>query len=137
MKYLSILFIVLMSSTVSVLAQADSSKTITSIDFVQVIDNQFEETEYYYRNNWKVLREMAVERGYIHSFQVLQGEATEEAPFHLLLITTYADKEQYDKREEHFRALIEERGKLKLLNELKPADFRKTLFSRTELRRWN
>lgn len=137
MKYLSILFIVLMSSTVSVLAQADSSKTITSIDFVQVIDNQFEETEYYYRNNWKVLREMAVERGYIHSFQVLQGEATEEAPFYLLLITTYADKEQYDKREEHFRALIEERGKLRLLNELKPADFRKTLFSRTELRRWN
>ena len=53
---------------------------------------------------------------------------TEDNTIEILLITTYANKEQYDKREVHFGELIEKRGELRLLNDKKPQDFRKIAF---------
>lgn len=48
----------------------------------------------------------------------------------MILVTTYADREQFEKREEHFQELIKEKGELELLNEKKPSEFRRTLFSK-------
>ncbi len=100
------------------------------MDFVQVVDKNTKEAIFYYENNWKVLREMALEKDYIASFQLLETTPTESEPFQFILITTYKDKEQYELREAHFSELIQERAELKLLNEKKPGEFRKTLFSR-------
>ena len=110
---------------------------ISTIDFVQVLNENKAEAVYYYQHNWKVLRNMALENDYIHSFQILETPFTEEQPFELMLITTYANKKQYDLREDHFRTLIQEIGELKLLNEKKPAEFRKTLFSKENVRHWD
>ena len=110
---------------------------ISTIDFVQVLNENKAEAVYYYQHNWKVLRNMALENGYIHSFQILETPFTEEQPFELMLITTYSNKKQYDLREDHFRTLIQEIGELKLLNEKKPAEFRKTLFSKENVRHWD
>lgn len=117
-------------------AFAQKTDQLSTIDFVEVLNDHHEETHFYYQQNWKVLREMAVERGYIASFQVLETEPSKEAPFHLMLITTYANRKQYEQREVHFQELIEEKGELKLLNELRPADFRKTLFSKEAVAHW-
>ena len=100
------------------------------MDFVQIINDNREETLFYYNNNWKKLREEAIKKEYILSYQLLDVEATEDAPFDIILITTYIDKEQYDKREEHFSELIEARGPVRLLNDKKPGDFRKILFNK-------
>jgi hypothetical protein len=62
------------------------------MDFVQVLNDNKEEAVYYYQNNWKVLREMALKKDYIHSFQLLETTESEDAPFQLILITTYKDK---------------------------------------------
>lgn len=105
---------------------------ISTVDFVQIIDNNKAEALHYYHNNWKVLREMATKKGFIDSYQFLEVSFTEDAPFHFMLITTYSNKTQFDKREVHFRTLIDERGDLSLLNEKKPGEFRKIVFNKEE-----
>ncbi|MEM6380879.1 MAG: hypothetical protein AAF705_22090, partial [Bacteroidota bacterium] len=60
----------------------------------------------------------------------------EDQPFEFILITTYANNEQYELREDHFQELIKEKGALDLMNEKQPGDFRKTLFNREMVRHW-
>ena len=116
----------LMLSTVSY----GQDQRITTIDFVQILDDQRDEAVYYYQNNWKVLRETAIKKEFIHSYQLLETPFTEEGPFHLMLITTYRDQDQYDLREDHFGELIKARGGLSLMNDKEPAEFRKVLFNK-------
>lgn len=107
---------------------------LTSIDFVQILNENKEEAMYYYLKNWKVLRDMAVDKGYIHSYQLLKTPYSKEEPFQLMLITTYSNQKKYDLREEHFAELIESLGDTKLLNDKKPKEFRKVLFGKENVR---
>ena len=133
MKYLLIVFIL----SVSTLCYGQQNERISTIDFVQILNENKSEAVYYFQSNWKVLREAALKKGYIHSFQVLETPFTENAPFHMMLITTYGNKEKYELREENFRELINERGELKLMNAKKPNEFRKTIFSKEVVRHWD
>ena len=103
---------------------------ISTIDLVQIINNNKEEAIFYYKNNWKVLREMALEKGYIDSFELFEMTADKDDPFEIILITTYKNEWQYEKREEHFTEIMKLKGGLKLLNDKKPNEFRNTVFSK-------
>ena len=116
---------------VSVLVFAQDQK-ISTIDFVQVLNDNKEEAIFYYENNWLELRKMAVDKGYIVSYSILETEPTDEAPFHLVLQTTYPNKDAFDMAEERFQELIKERGPLQLLNDKKTGEFRKILFSKMD-----
>lgn len=105
-----------------------ASEKITSVDFVEILNDKREEALFYYKNNWEKYRKQAQQLGYIESYMLLQTQPTEDAPFHLMLITTYPNQQAFDQREEHFQPLIAAGGGLKLLNEAKPPAFRKTLF---------
>ncbi|WP_303317754.1 hypothetical protein Q4Q34_17725 [Flavivirga abyssicola] len=129
----TIFFIFLATYTIS---YGQKNDKISTIDFVQILNDNKEEAVYYYQNNWKVLRNMAIDKKYIHSFQILETQANEDAPFHLMLITTYLNEAQYKLREDHFSELIKEKGELKLLNDKKPGAFRKTLFSKERTLHW-
>ncbi len=133
MKHLILVFIL----SISTLIYGQENEAITTIDFVQILNENEPEAIYYFQNNWKVLRESAIKKGYIHSFQVMETPYTEDAPFHMMLITTYENKEQYDLREIHFGELIKEMGELKLMNKKKPNEFRKTVFSKEMVRNWD
>ncbi len=133
MKQILLVFIL----SAGTLLYGQRNQTITTIDFVQILNGNESEAKYYFQNNWRVLRESAIEEGYIISFQVMETPFTEEAPFHLMLVTTYRNKEQYDLREENFGELIKELGELKLMNEKKPNEFRKTIFSKEMVRHWD
>ena len=133
MKTAILLFVLGVSS----ISYAQNDSRITTIDFVQILNDNKAEATYYFQNNWRVLREMALEKGYIHSFQVLEVPLSEGESFQLMLITTYTNKGQYDLREDHFAELITEKGELKLMNNKKPSEFRKTLFSKEMVRHWN
>ncbi len=124
---LSILF-----ASFSALAQSD--KRISTLDFVQVQNDNYEETLYYYQNNWNVLREWAIEENYIHSYEFVRTKYSEEQPFHFILVTTYSNKDQFDKREENFAILIKRRGGRRLKNEKQPNDFRKILYGQEAAR---
>ncbi len=73
---------------------------------------------------------MAIKKNQIDSYQLLETTPTKKAPFSFMLITTYKNKAQFDAREKHFDELIKEKGKLELLNNKKPDEFRKTLFGK-------
>lgn len=103
---------------------------VSSIDFVQIANNNKEEAIFYYENNWKVLREMALEKKYIHSYQLLETPFSEEGPFEIILITTYANQKEREQAEERFDKLIAQRGPLRLMNQKKPGEFRKILFNK-------
>lgn len=123
-------FILIISILFYAQLHAQKNTKISTIDFVQVLNNNTKEVVYYYNNNWKVLRKMAIKKKYINSYQLLATTPTKDAPFSFILITTYKDKQQFDAREKHFEELIKAKGKLKLLNEKKPGEFRKTIFGK-------
>lgn len=122
---------------ITTLGYAQENGKISTMDFVQIVDKNKAEAMYYFQNNWEVLRNMAIKKGYIHSYQFLESPIGEGEPFQFIFVTTYLNKEQYDLREKHFSALIKERGQLKLMNDKQPDAFRKSLFTKEEVRHWN
>lgn len=112
-----------------VFSYSQSNEKITTIEMVEILNDNADEAIYYFENNWKKLRETAVKKGYIHSFQLLKTTYSEEAPFHIVLVTTFANQKQFNDRETHFTELIKANGGLKLLNEKTPAEFRKSVFA--------
>lgn len=114
---------------ISPLNSAQMDDRVSTMDFVEILNNHKKEALFYYKNNWMELRIMAVEKKYIHSFQLLETPATVENPYHLILISTYENKEQFDKREENFSKLMDKRER-KLMNDLQPKEFRKILYSK-------
>lgn len=112
---------------------AQGKERLSTIDFVQILNGNKAETLHYYENNWKVLREMALEKNYITSYEFMETKATKDAPFDIILITTYANKEQFELREKRFQELIKEKGALDLLNDKKPSEFRKNIFHKEEV----
>ncbi|MDT0552308.1 hypothetical protein [Urechidicola vernalis] len=132
MKIIMFCFIAIL--TTASFSQKD--KTISTIDFVQIVDNNYDELIYYYENNWKVLREMAVKKGYIQTYQVMESPTADSTGFDIILVTTYENDQQYEKRETHFQELIKEKGALKLLNDKKPGDFRKVIYNKENVKQW-
>ena len=108
---------------------AVAGKKITTIETVEILNENKGEAIYYFQNNWKILREKAIEKDYISSFQLMETLYSTETPFHIILVTTYSNKKQFENREKHFRELIKTSGDLKLLNNKKPSEFRKSVFS--------
>ena len=103
------------------------------MDFVEVLNNNHEEALHFYKKNWEKLRGIGLEKNYIHSFKLLETLADEQYPFSFILVTTYSNEEQFENREEHFSEVMQIKGGLELLNDKKPDEFRKTLFSKEKV----
>ncbi len=125
----TVTLLLILSATTLGLAQ--EAEKVSTIDFVQILNHNKKEALFYYENNWKVLRDKALEKEYIHSYQLLETPVTAGEPFQLMLITTYANKDQHELAEERFDELIAEKGDLRLMNQKNPGEFRKVLFNKT------
>jgi len=119
------------------ISYGQANEKITTIEFVEILNNNKNEALFYFQNNWKVLRDKATAKNYIQSYQLLETQKSDDAPFQIILMTTYQNKKQYDQREKHFQELIKQSGGLKLLNDKKPTEFRKSLFSKDSVKHWN
>ena len=124
------MFTLLITCLISSSTFGQGSGKISTMDFIQIQKGYKAEALFFYRNNWKELREEAENNGYIDSFLLLETRATEDAPFHIVLITTYSNNEQYQEREDNFAELMEGSTGPKLLNNVSPKVFRKKLFSK-------
>jgi len=113
-------------------ARGQSKNPILTMDFVQVKNGKHQEALYFYENNWKVYRDIALQKGYIQSYRLVTTAADSLANFDIILITEYADSTHLNASEERFQHIIKEvrPNGPKLLNNLKPADFRQNLFLR-------
>ena len=122
MRYLFLIFLLMRFS--------GAAQTITVMDFVQVKENRRAEAIYFYENNWKLYRDIAVKKGFILSYRLEEVVADSAGTFNLVLITEYRDSVFYQNSEANFREILASarpNGPL-LLNHLQPADFRKNLF---------
>jgi hypothetical protein len=110
-------------------APAQEVKGYSVIDFVRIKDSHTPEVLYFYENNWKLYRDIALQKGHIRSYQLVRTQPSPTTPCHLLLITEYSDSAQYAVHEERFNAIIKEvrPNGPKLLNNLKPAEFRENV----------
>ncbi|QQS39926.1 MAG: TlpA family protein disulfide reductase [Acidobacteriota bacterium] len=102
-------------------------------ELVKIVNGKRDEAVFYYRNNWMKLREEAVKRGYIESYEMQVGDPREEGEFDIVLITRYRDKAQFDASEPNFQKLIKELlpiGPVRM-NEAVPDEFRKSVGVRT------
>lgn len=131
----TLFFFILFQSAISLFAQQENR--LSTLDFVEILNGNKKEAYFYYHNNWEKLREAALKKGYIHSYEIMKTSATEDAPFDLVLMTTYNNRAAYENRENRFSELIEQAGQLKLLNSKKPNEFRKTLFSKERVEHLN
>ena len=100
---LTLSFILVFSYKMSI---AQTNTKVSTLDFVQVLNENKDEAIFYYENNWKQLRIRAVEEGYISAFQLLESPLHESEPFQIILVTTYDNEAQYEKSEENFQKLI-------------------------------
>ncbi|MBL7748684.1 MAG: hypothetical protein JNM19_14705 [Chitinophagaceae bacterium] len=119
-----LLFLLLLASIVC------QGQSVLIMDFVKVKNDRFEEALYYYRNNWKLYRDIALEKGYIKSYRLERVKPDSAKTFDLVLITEYEDSTQFNKSEENFRSIItaQRPGGPALLNSVQPADFRTNVF---------
>ena len=102
------------------------------MDFVKIKNDHRREALYFYEHNWKTYRDIALQKGYIKSYQFLTTTPDSVAGFDILLITEYADSLQLKNSEQRFQEIIKiisPEGP-HLLNDLKPTDFRQILFSK-------
>lgn len=101
------------------------------VDFVQIKNGKRDEAFFFYQNNWKVYRDVALSKGQIKSFKLLVASDT-LSQFDIMLITEYADSIQWSASEKNFQKIISEVSPNgpRLLNELTPNDFRKNVFLR-------
>ena len=104
------------------------SGIFTVFEGVRIKDSHRDEALFYYRHNWARLRERAFRKGLIDSYELIESHNPAINGFDIGLITRFKNKSQYEKAEEDFRSLINSDGPLKLLNDLKPPDFRENSF---------
>jgi len=121
--------ILLISIVLCTVSHAQKNTKTTTIDVVQILNNNKKEAIYYYKNNWEILRKMALKKDYIHTYKLLETTPTTDAPYNFILMTTYKNQQQFMERERHFQELIKIKGTLNLLNHKKPSAFRKTMFT--------
>ena len=115
-----------------ILSHGYSQRPISNIDFVKIKNNKRQEAIYFYENNWKVYRDIALGTGFIKSYKLLLAPADTITNFDLILITEYTDSLQLKLSEERFQKIIKETrpNGPQLLNEIKPSDFRQNIFSK-------
>jgi hypothetical protein len=123
-------FILIVLLFVVTIARSQTQRTISVIDFVKIKSGKQLEAMFFYENNWKMYREIALEKGYINTYQLLATVPDTTRGFDLMLITEYADSVQLKLSEARFQQIIKStrpNGPV-LLNNVKPNDFRLNVF---------
>ncbi len=102
------------------------------MDFVKIKPGKTAEAMFFYENNWKPYRDLAIKKGVIQSYQIVKAQPDSVNNFDLILITVYKDSTQHAESEANFRSILtalRPNGPL-LLNDVKPADFRQNVFAK-------
>ena len=121
----------------SLINYAQNNEKLSTIDYVEVLNDYNEEALYYYKNNWEQLRKIAKTMAYIDSYLFLEVQPEEATNYNFILITTYSNKKQYNASETNFRKIIDAASGLKLLNDLKPSEFRRVVSHKSYIKHQN
>lgn len=105
-------------------------QTVMVMDFVKIKEGKSKEALFFYENNWKLYREEALKKKYITAYQIVKTPADSLANFDLILITEYASRADHQNSEKNFEPILKQLrpNGPKMLNNLKPDDFRQNVF---------
>lgn len=91
-------------------ATPEMCRAITTVELVEVKPGMTREARAYYKAGWAAARKVALKRGQIADYELFVSESGVGTEPEVVLITTYADRAQYEAREEHFLAIFDEIG---------------------------
>jgi hypothetical protein len=100
-KSFSVIFLLFVSN----FSFGQSNPAISIMDFVKIKNEHRREAMYFYEHNWKTYRDIALQKGYIKSYQFLTTTPDSAAGFDILLITEYADSLQLKNGEQRFQEI--------------------------------
>ncbi len=110
-----------------------SHESVAVTELVKVLGGNRTEAVFYFRNNWFALREEAVKRGFIESFEMQVADRSlnpgDGGGPDIVLITRYKNDLQFRQSEYNFQKLIKEmrpEGPM-LASTLKPPEFRQSI----------
>lgn len=106
------------------------AQTILVMEFVKVKDSKWAEALYFYENNWKLYRNIAISKNYISAYRIEKVLTDSNRLFDIVLITEYPSKALYEKSEENFSDILKTsrpNGPV-LLNDIPPAGFRESVW---------
>lgn len=96
-----------------------------NMDIVKVKNKNFDEAIYYFEQNWKAYREVAIKQGIISSYRMYLNR-TDSLQHHIILVTEYPDSTTFKNSRENFRPILKSvrpNGPI-LLNQKQPDEFR-------------
>lgn len=117
-------WLVLACLALSRTAYADA---VTVVEGVEIVNGNREEAIFFYANNWQKFREEALRLGYLDSYELIVSDEGRDPKVEIVLVTRYANPEQYEESEPRFQKIIAART-LQLMNDLKPGEFRQNVF---------
>ena len=79
---------------------------ISTINIVKVNANYEKEAMYFYNENWKEFRKLALQEGVISGFEIMRTATDSTNHFQLILITEYNDSTSFSKSEKNFEPII-------------------------------
>ncbi len=81
-------------------------KTAIRVYDILEVKNEFEkEALYFYEQNWKLFRDMALSKGFITEFS-LERAPKSDSSFTIILSTGFSGKEQFENVEQHFEPIM-------------------------------
>jgi len=107
---------------------AQTTNEVVVLEYVEILNGHEEEAMFYYENNWKRLRDIAIRRGVISDYKILV-DRSDTSHVQLRLLTEFPGPYAFEKGEERFGQIIEEVGSDGpiLLNDITPDQFRKNV----------
>lgn len=122
MRYLPLLLILFFLSAA---LPGVRGQEISTIDIVKVKAVYEKEAMYFYNENWKAFRKLALQEKVIAGFELLRTATDSTNHFQLILITTYSDSVSFANSEENFRPIMQRISPNgpKMLNQIARKDF--------------
>lgn len=89
-------------------AQTSRGQELTTMDIVRVNATYEKEALYFYQENWKAFRKLALQKGVISGYEMHRTATDSTHHFQLILITRYPDSTALANSEENFRPIMKE-----------------------------
>jgi hypothetical protein len=101
MKHLIGSFFIL-SSLLAVQVSSQSGTSVWTVDAIKTNEGEQANALQFFEQNWARARQTLKEKGFIRSYRVLTVKPDKSLTWDVMLITEYADRDAFDKREEIF-----------------------------------
>ncbi|HEY0101329.1 MAG TPA: hypothetical protein VGB76_20565, partial [Pyrinomonadaceae bacterium] len=103
MKIKTLFFILFISLTAATDSAAQTDPSVWAVDFVKTKEGRQPDYLQFVEENWARARAFMKQKGIAHSYRVLSVPVSRQAEWDVLLVTEYAGRAGYERREDVFK----------------------------------